>query len=67
MISVVINGKKREMEGPIDLPTFLASNQLDTRFLAVAHNGAILTKEEYALVVLKDGDALEIVRPVGGG
>ncbi len=67
MITLVVNGKKRELKAPTDLVAFLKENNVNTTFVAVAHNGMILSKEEYPKVILKDGDTLEIIRPVGGG
>ncbi len=67
MISVTVNGKKRELESLIGLVEFLKENNIDTRFVAIAHNGVIVSKEQYQSVALKDGDTLEIIRPVGGG
>jgi thiamine biosynthesis protein ThiS len=33
----------------------------------VGYNGEVVKKEAFSGLVLKDGDVLEIVRPVGGG
>jgi thiamine biosynthesis protein ThiS len=33
----------------------------------VGYNGQVLRKEDFPAVRLNEGDALEIVRPVGGG
>ncbi|MCI0844288.1 MAG: sulfur carrier protein ThiS, partial [Chloroflexi bacterium] len=40
---------------------------LNLQFVAVGYNGEVVKKEELAGLTLKDGDVLEIVRPVGGG
>jgi len=37
------------------------------RFMAVGYNGGVVKKESFASLTLKDGDVLEVVRPVGGG
>ncbi|MXZ03291.1 MAG: sulfur carrier protein ThiS, partial [Chloroflexi bacterium] len=34
---------------------------------AVAHNGDVVPRDNYAEAIINDGDTLEIVRPVGGG
>lgn len=67
MITITVNGRKRELAGEIDLPRFLAENGIDTRLIAVAINGEVIPKREYAKVCLRDGDTVEIVRMVGGG
>jgi sulfur carrier protein len=67
MINLIVNGKTREVEDSANLATYLASLGLNLQNLAVGYNGEVLKKERFSEVVLRDGDALEIVRPVGGG
>jgi len=67
VITLTVNGEKRELEGPVRLTAFLETLDIDTRHVAVAHNGAVLQREKWSEVTLQDGDILEIVRMVGGG
>ena len=67
MINLVVNGKAREVEDATDLATYLTSFGLDLQYVAVGYNGEVIKKESFAQVNLKNGDSLEIVRPVGGG
>lgn len=67
MIAVTINGRKLELPGPMRLTDYLESKGLTNRPIAVAVNGNVLRREEFASATLTDGDTLEIVRPVGGG
>ncbi len=67
MITLTINGKERTLERPTNLVEYLASLEVNTRFIAVAHNGVVLRREEFGGVTLDDGDEVEIVRAVGGG
>lgn len=67
MINLTINGKKTRLDGPTILNDYLHTLGVNTRFIAVAYNGNIVKKGEYGGVTLKEGDELEIVRPVGGG
>ena len=67
MINLMVNGKNREAEAATNLETFLESFGLDLQFVAVGYNGEVIKKESFAQVTLKNGDTLEIVRPVGGG
>ncbi len=67
MITLTVNGNKTELEGPTNLKDHLESLGVNTRFIAVALNGEVLKKDRYAITIMKDGDELEIVRPVGGG
>ena len=67
MIDLTVNGKSRPLEDSTDLETYLLSFGLDLQFVAVGYNGEVVKKESFADLELKDGDVLEIVRPVGGG
>jgi thiamine biosynthesis protein ThiS len=67
MITLTINGKERQFEEPLNLVSYLESLNVNMRFIAVAHNGVVLRREELSSVTLSDGDKVEIVRAVGGG
>ena len=67
MITLTVNGEKRELEGPVRLTAFLETLDVNPRYVAVAHNGAVLQRQRWSEVVLRDGDTLEVVRMVGGG
>ena len=67
MIRLMVNGKARPLEDSTDLESYLASFGVNMKYVAVGYNGEVVKKEEFADVLLRDGDVLEIVRPVGGG
>lgn len=67
MINLTVNGKPRPIDDSMDLESYLDSYGLDLKHVAVGYNGDVLKREQYPEVVLRDGDILEIVRPVGGG
>jgi len=67
VINLTVNGKPRPIDESVDLETYLSSFGLDMKFVAVGFNGEVVKKEIFASLQLKDGDVLEIVRPVGGG
>lgn len=67
MITLKVNGKPREIADGLDLQAYLATIDVNMRFIAVGYNGQVIRKEDFAAVKLHPGDALEIVRPVGGG
>ena len=67
MISLMVNGKPRTLEASTDLASYLASFGLNLQFVAVGYNGEVVKKDRFAGIVLRQGDVLEIVRPVGGG
>jgi sulfur carrier protein len=66
-VTVTVNGKTIGVEHKKSLEVFLLDYRVDTKFVAVAYNGIVLRKEEFSRTVLRDGDKLEIVKPVGGG
>ncbi len=67
MISVTINGKPYEFDGPTRLVDYLDDRGLSNRSLAVAINGDVLPRGQIGDATIGDGDRVEIVRPVGGG
>lgn len=66
-MNVTVNGKQREIDSEMDLPAFLARFEINPRLVAVAINGDVIPKTDYASARVRAGDALEIVRMVGGG
>jgi sulfur carrier protein len=67
MITLVLNGKRREFEREMPLPELLDTLGVDRRTVAVALNGDVVPRDRYEEVALRDGDAVEVVRMVGGG
>ncbi|MCL0031831.1 sulfur carrier protein ThiS [Dehalococcoidia bacterium] len=67
MINIKINGQDNDIEEGSYIADYLNQIQVDIKFIAVAHNGEVIEKDDYAKTVLNEGDKLEIVRPVGGG
>jgi sulfur carrier protein len=67
MMRLIINGEERQLPQEAALPDFLKDFGLDERKIAVAHNGTVLFREDWATITLRDGDRLEIVRMIGGG
>jgi thiamine biosynthesis protein ThiS len=67
MIKVHINGKEADIAPEQSVQQYLESRGLAGRSLAVAINGTVLRREEFASTQLAEGDRVEIVRPVGGG
>ena len=67
MIALQINGKEVRLERPTPLLSYLETLGVSPRAVAVEHNGLIIERGAYATTTLGDGDAVEIVRMVGGG
>ena len=66
-MQITVNGKPREIEGEMPLPAFLQAYGINPRLVAVAINGDVIPKERYASARVRAGDAVEVVRMVGGG
>jgi thiamine biosynthesis protein ThiS len=66
-VRIIVNGKPREIKGEMDLPSFLERFEINPKLVAVAINGEVIPKDAYAAAKVHAGDALEIVRMVGGG
>ena len=68
-LKLKINGKTKEVTGPLDLAALLSLLELpgDGQGIAVEHNREIVAKKDYVQTKLLDGDQLEIVTLVGGG
>jgi sulfur carrier protein len=67
VISVQINGRRVELDGPTPLLTYLEELGVSARAVAVELNGVIIERSAYADATLDDGGVVEIVRMVGGG
>ncbi len=67
MIAVTVNGKPRELKGPLKVSAFLKALDINARQVAVALNGEVVPRSEWARVTVNDGDTVEVVRAVGGG
>ena len=64
---VSVNGKAVELPEGISVDGLLDHLKVKREYTAVAVNREITPKTHYADTRLKDGDKVEIVRPMGGG
>ena len=67
MISVILNGERREFEAPLNCAELIARLALAGKRVALERNGEIVPRSRYPETTLMDGDQLEIVVAVGGG
>jgi sulfur carrier protein len=67
VIALQVNGKPVELPQRTALTDYLAQLGVEPRAVAVEVNGRILDRSEFEITTLEDGDAVEIVRMVGGG
>ena len=67
MISITINGERRQFEAPINCAELIAQLELAGKRVALERNGEIVPRSRHTEQRLADGDRLEIVVAVGGG
>ena len=66
-MTVIINGKTRDLVRQITVAELLKQLELTSRGVAVEVNMQIVPRQRHAEHLLADGDRLEIVSLVGGG
>jgi sulfur carrier protein len=66
-MNVTVNGRPMELPEGLTIDALLARLKVQREYTAVALNREVAPKALYAETVLKDGDKVEIVRPMGGG
>lgn len=62
-----VNGKMRAGREGLTVTGLLEDLQIQPQRVAVQLNGAILKREQFPEVVLKDGDTVEIITFMAGG
>ena len=70
---LTVNGKPREIDASahdrdaMPLLAMLDAFEVNPKLVAIAINGDVIPKSDFAAARVRDGDAIEIVRMVGGG
>ena len=67
MISVILNGERREFEAPLNCAELIARLALAGKRVALERNGEIVPRSRYGDTAVDARDRLEIVGAVGGG
>ena len=67
LITVKLNGRNTGFEASPTVTALLDSLNISAQQVAVAVNGEVLPRDRWAMTEIRDGDAVEIVRAVGGG
>ncbi len=66
-MTIIVNGKSMELSDSLTIDGLLAHLHIKREYTAVAVNREVAPKSSYAGTVLREGDKIEIVRPMGGG
>jgi sulfur carrier protein len=67
VITITLNGKPRDIEPPDSVTALLQSLNVNPKQVAVALNGEVVRRADWPATPITHGDAVEIVRAVGGG
>jgi sulfur carrier protein len=67
VITVSINGVKRQFPDSISVAKLIEDMSLTGKRIALERNGEIVPRSSFAAQQLADGDRLEVVVAVGGG
>jgi thiamine biosynthesis protein ThiS len=66
-VEIVVNGSPMAVESGITVDALLARLGIRRDYTAVAVNREVTPKSAYGALTLREGDRVEIVRPMGGG
>ena len=66
-MKIVVNGKDLEVTDGLSVEALLTHLGVKRQYTAVAVNREVTPKSVYEATVLREGDRVEIVRPMGGG
>jgi sulfur carrier protein len=67
MMTLIINGQKKNFTAPLNLYDVLAQEGYVEMMIAVARNRNFVSRGNYLSTFLDDGDEIEIVAPMQGG
>ncbi len=68
-MTIVVNGHEQVVVDDLDVASLVRSlgRDPDRPGTAVARNGDVVARRDWSTTMLADGDAVEVVRAVGGG
>ena len=66
-MQITVNGKAMDVAEGLSIDALLVTLGVKRDFTAVAVNREIARRAEFESFRLKDGDRVEVVRPMGGG
>jgi sulfur carrier protein len=66
-VQITVNGRAMEVAEGLSIDGLLTALGVKREFTAVAVNREIARRHEFDAILLKDGDRVEVVRPMGGG
>lgn len=67
MVTIYLNGEKREIEQPVTVDRLLDLFSLPKQRVAIELNRLVIRKEDWEKVAVNSDDRIEVVHFVGGG
>ncbi|MDM7923471.1 MAG: sulfur carrier protein ThiS [Pyrinomonadaceae bacterium] len=67
MVTIYLNGEKREIEQPVSVDRLLDLFSLPKQRVAIELNRLVIRKEDWEKVAVNSDDRIEVVHFVGGG
>lgn len=66
-MQITVNGEARDVTSDTTIGSLLQGLGLNPKVTVVQRNDDVVSRDEYDITVLQDGDVLELIRFVGGG
>jgi thiamine biosynthesis protein ThiS len=66
-VRIIVNGEPREVRENLTIDRLLEELAVRRDYTGVALNREIVSRTSYPTTVLREGDRVEIVRPMSGG
>ncbi|MBN9286491.1 MAG: thiamine biosynthesis protein ThiS [Gammaproteobacteria bacterium 39-13] len=66
-MKITINNRVIELEQSCDVASALAIYGLQEKIFALAINGRVISRSDYASTILKEADQIDILIPMQGG
>jgi sulfur carrier protein len=66
-VTISVNGEQKDYKGPMTMGGLLQALGINPGSVAVERNLKIVARGELELEPIEEGDAIEIIRLVGGG
>lgn len=67
MVSIVLNGENKQIEGEVTLDRLLDLFSLPKQRVAVELNKSVVRKHDWGKTSVNDADVIEVIHFVGGG
>ena len=67
MVTIVLNGEKKEIESEVTLDQLLDLFSLPKQRVAVERNKEVVRKSDWPSTPIRESDVIEVIHFVGGG